>query len=412
MKYDTPKTMTAWIYLGLLVLVGIGFFIPVSKDIWLGFMGKGFLFIVVMIAGYFLYVNARNRLNGRTDTQQVKQALEGDDSIQALGFGDAFEGVTLDLLKIIRSTLVGTVVGFYLIKNNGSFLEIGETENRLIRGPLPVQTGDLADMVLQTGRTVLEGNVNPAHFPALPDMAIRSFVGVPLYRGERLLGVLAMGSDAVESFGRSHQDFLQRCGDILIQMMSVCHAGLNEEMKNRFHQILDELESNLMEAETVEEAAVLFSGILKRVISFDRFSLSLIKEGKGWVQFSDGISDGMGLGVPFPLDEGLNGWVMKRNQPLLIENIVEGNFIRPRYYQNENQSHGIHTFMGFPLGSEEKAWGCVSIESRNPNQFGKRQKELVERFVIPFQLTLERIALVNQIKGTGKSPVIVDGLMK
>jgi len=227
-----------------------------------------------------------------------------------------------------------------------------------------------------------------------------------------LLGVLAMGSDAIESFGRSHQVFLQRCGDILIQMMCVCHAGLNEEMRNRFHQILDELESTFLGAQTVDEAASFFTGILKRVISFDRFSLCLRKDEKGWVQYADGISDGMGKGVPFPLDEGLNGWVMKRNQLLLIENIVEGNYIRPRYYQNENQSHGIHTFMGFPLGSDEKAWGCFSIESRNPNQFGKRQKELVERFVMPLQLTLERIALINQIKGTGKSPVIVDGLMK
>lgn len=404
--------MTAWICLGLLVLVGIGFFVPVSRDAWLGFMGKGFLFIVVMIAGYFLFINARNRPGDRTGTQQAKETLEGDEALEALGFGDAFEGVTLDLLKITRSTLIGTVAGFFLVKGNGSFLEIGETENRLIRGPVPVQPGDLADTVLQTGRPVLEGNLNPAHFPALPDMAIRSFVAVPLYRGERLLGALAMGSDAVESFRVSHQDFLQRCGDILIQVMSVCHAGLNEEMKNRFHQILDELESTLAGAQSADEAATFFSKVLKRVISFDRFSLSFRKDEKGWIQFAEGIPDGMGKGVPFPLDEGLNGWVMKRNQPLLIENIVEGNYIRPRYYQNENQAHGIHTYMGFPLGSGEKAWGCVSIESRNPNQFGKRQKELVERFVIPLQLTLERIALSNQITAAGKRPVIVDGLMK
>ena len=109
-------------------------------------------------------------------------------------------------------------------------------------------------------------------------------------------------------------------------------------------------------------------------------------------------------GLRFSLNEGLNGWVLKRNTPLLVDDMEEGNYIRPRYSRDEDPKHGLRSFMGIPLGSGQGAWGCLSIESRSVNQYTVKERDVLLTLSIPFQITLERFHLRQRLKEPQQEP--------
>jgi GAF domain-containing protein len=112
-----------------------------------------------------------------------------------------------------------------------------------------------------------------------------------------------------------------------------------------------------------------------------------------------GQLDGLTQGVRFPLDEGLNGWVLKRNTPLIIQDIGEGDYLRPRYFKGENSKHGLRSFIGMPMGTVESGWGCFSLESKRPGQYNDKIKEVLHHFGLQLELAIERM-------GPGQQPQV------
>ena len=123
------------------------------------------------------------------------------------------------------------------------------------------------------------------------------------------------------------------------------------------------------------------------------------RRGEGEIRFVYGQVDHLDRGTRFPLDGGLNGWLIKRNAPLIIQDIEEGRFIRPRYFADEDSKHGMHAFLGIPLnGGREQAWGCISLESKQSGQYAAKAKDVLTTLAIPLQLALERLTLPQPVK--------------
>ena len=128
-------------------------------------------------------------------------------------------------------------------------------------------------------------------------------------------------------------------------------------------------------AQEEEIAVVNFVEYIKRLFPFDRFT-QCIKEGnEGVIRHVIGQVDDLDKGLRFPIDDGLNGWILKRNAPLLISDMEEGDYPRPRYYQGEGSKRGLRSFLGIPLADNSEVWGSVSLESRIENQYGEKEKE-------------------------------------
>jgi len=358
-----------------------------------------------VLFAYYFYFEPSQSVDRKRDSIDIK---DGDFSIESEihfqddswpGYGEAFQWHYQEFITIIRDALAATCVGLYLKKGQNSLeFQAGEyAQGRLNRHVL-VPESSLVDMVAKQKMAILESNLPiGTELDGFGGIEIRSFLGVPLIWEEKIVGVLAMGSDATENFSKEDELFLCRCGNLLTQVMTVYHRGLRWETDQELYQIHQQMIQSLAHIDSEDNAVYTFVQLIRQLYPFDRFSLSQRDGDEGVIRHVYGQVDGLDRGVPFPLDAGLNGWVIKRNTPLVIPDMSEGAFLRPRYYQGEDTRHGLHSFLGMPLGQEE-AWGCISLESRAVNQYGEKAKEVLNTLKLYLESVLERFQLERKIQ--------------
>jgi len=404
---NSLKENHLWVFLLLLVTVGIGFFLPVSRSGWLGYVGKGILFIFV-----FLVFHAFSFVPGRIAVPRKKEDRGGEDSSSEViseevfqkgewkDFGEAFRRYYQELLTVVRNAVAASCVGLYLKRGrDGLEFHAGEDDQGHVSRQASVVEGDLVDRVSKQKAVLLEGNLPIGTvLNGMPDSEIRSFLGVPLVWENEVVGVLAVGSEATESFGEEDRDLLVRCGRLVSQVMAVYHRGLRWQMDQEVYRVYLDLEKALQDVEDEESAVFCFVQHIRKLFSFDRFTLCAKEGEEGSIRYVHGQVDDLDRDTRFSLDEGLNGWVLKRNVSLLIPDMEEGDSIRPRYFRDEDSKHGLRSFLGIPLGKGESVWGCFSLESKEVDQYSEKGKEVLTTLAVPLQSTFERIHLMKQFQ--------------
>jgi transcriptional regulator with GAF, ATPase, and Fis domain len=398
----------AWFVL-LLVVGGLGFFLPISLGAWIGLIVKIVLFLVMVYVLHSLFstwdgqdiTGSETEYSGKPPVIQDREETQKESGAWK-GFGWAFQDYSGEFLTVVRNAVVASCSGFYLRKGDDTLeFQMGETEGRRVTARTLVPEGDLVEQVMRNESSILEGNLPIGMTLAgIPGMEIRSFLGVPIsWKGE-VVGTLAVGSGATESFGEEDRDFLVHCGGLISRVMALCHRGIRWEMDQEVFQIHRDMEKAILSATDEESAALAFVSHIRRLFPFDRFTLCVRQGEIGMIRHVFGQVDDLDKGVQFPLDEGLNGWVLKRNTPLIISNMKEGDYIRPRYFVEENTRHGFHSFLGIPFGSVEgAAWGSISLESKSAGQYGEKGRDVLTMLSVPLQICLERIYLKNRIMG-------------
>ena len=415
MRIPPVKNQTLWVFILLLIGVCVGFFIPVSRGAWIGYIGKGLLFFLIVFVLYMLLFSQsedeipssveKSLEENSPDTSGVEQA--GQDSSWK-GFGEAFQDYYRTFLPLVRNTVVASCVGLYLKKGDGEIeFQAGDTEKMHFERRMPVAEGNLVEQIAKHKLPLLESNLPIGmNLSGIPNLEVRSFVGVPLILEDETVGVLAVGSTATENFGEDDREFLVQCGTIITRVMTLCHRGLRWEMDQEVYKVHLDLEKSLLDAVDEKSATLEFVSHIKKLFSFDRFTLNMRKGDDGIIQYVYGQVDDLDCGVRFPLDEGLNGWVIKRNAPLIVKDIADGDYMRPRYYSKENSKHGLHSFMSIPLsGSNKEAWGSLSLESKFKDQYGEKGREALSFLAIPFQITYELITLRKNLLSTGSNDI-------
>ncbi len=109
------------------------------------------------------------------------------------------------------------------------------------------------------------------------------------------------------------------------------------------------------------------------------------------IRKSVGIEDVYKKGYRFTLDDGLNGWVIQKNKPYIIDNIDKGEYFIPRFSKEEKTNYGIKSFLSVPLRNQDEAIGMVTLEHSEPNQFNDGHKEVLTEFVRVFSSTISRL---------------------
>lgn len=400
-----------WVYLLFLTLVAVGFFLPVSRSLWWGVLLKGILFLVVLLLLYhYLLTPSGIQFSVRREDQRDREVSAEEMGVERVfgeeawcGFGEAFRRFCREFATVVRTAVVGSCVGLYLRRSGGELeLQAGENDRSQTDRRTVVPEGCLEDHVAKHRAPLLEGNLPIGTVLAgVAGSEIRSFLGVPLIVEDRVVGVLAVGSDATESFGETDREFLIRCGGVITQVMAGYHRGLQWEMDQEVYRIHLELEKILGKTEDEESAVFGFVEHIQKVLPFDRFTLCVREGDEGIIRYVYGQIDDLDRGVRFSLDDGLNGWILKRHAPLLISDMSEGDCVRPRCYRDENPKHGLRSFLGISLGRGERAWGCLSLESRVVGEYGEKEKEVLTTLAVHLEFTLELLLLLKQLRELG-----------
>ncbi|MBN2103375.1 GAF domain-containing protein [bacterium] len=402
MRFPGNKDQALWMYMLVLLLILVGFFMPVSAKTWAGFGLKTGLFITVFFILYFFWFNMFFTNPQRKRTQPEQEIPEKDAPFEDMrepswkGFGQAFHWFYQTFISIVRNATAASAVGLYLRKGETLELQIAESESSGSYPRILVQEGSLVDYVIQQNGSVRENNLPIGTcLSGIDDHEIRSFAGVPLVIDKKITGVLAAGSEAQEHFSEDDLELLNHCGQVICQVMSVYHRAWRKEIQETLWQTQLEMEQELRKAEDEMQAFNVFVQFVLRLFTFDRCVLCYKDREEGEIRQIFGQIDHLDRGTRFPLDEGLIGWVIKRNSPLVVEDMQKGSYVRPRYFEGEDTKHGFHSLLAVPLGHQD-AWGCIGIESKRIGQFQEREKNGLLTMLLFFELTLERFRLAKR----------------
>lgn len=404
-----------WIFL-LLIACAIGFFIPVSQDARFTALFKVILFLGVMV-GMLYFMRSKEASFSAEEVEEetsieikpVNGVQERVSNIPGGGFGTAFDIFSKKYLSVVRTAMAASVIGLFFRKNNDLILEWGEDRGGLLEPCIfsPYSDADLLGQVIQEKRTCFVSHLPSGFSFSHPKRhEIHSFIGVPLLFKDEVIGVLAVGSEAEGDFSEADSHLLEQFSAIFMDVLFTCRHGLEMELDGKVYKIFMEYVKQLKHVSDSHSAVTLFVHSLMKLFSFDRFTLCLKQGDEGIIHFVHGQLDGFNVGIRFPLEEGLNGWVLRRSLPLVLADITSGEYQRPRYFKGENSKHGLRSFIGIPLGPKDNAWGCFSLESQKPGLYGEKAKEILIPLGVIFELGFDRLRLsdgIHELKGSPRS---------
>ena len=86
----------------------------------------------------------------------------------------------------------------------------------------------------------------------------------------------------------------------------------------------------------------------------------------GKIVFTSGDVNPVDIGVEYPDNEGLLGWVIRKNQSLMVDDFAAKENYIPRLFLNEHPAEDLKSLLAVPVLIDEEAQVVISVESRKP----------------------------------------------
>ncbi len=193
---------------------------------------------------------------------------------------------------------------------------------------------------------------------------IHGWIGAPLIVQDQAVGVLNVDSNKVGAYGPAEAEVVAAFADQAAA--AVANAKLFAESQRRV-QALAALASTAREV----TASLDLDEVLKRILAqtmgsmeAEGASLALLNEETNKLEFRfvSGKAAAEMLGVQLDIGQGIAGWVVENNEPLLVPD-VQGD---PRFYPRVDEKTGFETrvIAAAPISIQSKTIGV--IEAINP----------------------------------------------
>jgi len=156
------------------------------------------------------------------------------------------------------------------------------------------------------------------------------------------------------------------------------------------HAILPQTNDELLQS-IVEAAARIFNAAAASIL--------LVNEREQLLEFkvACGASNRDLVGLKFPLDKGIAGYVVMTGQPLAISNVRQD----PRFNQDFAKSTGYvpSSILAMPLRSEDRVIGVMEVlDKLNATSFGMQDMELLGMFAHQAAIAIDQSQRMDQIK--------------
>lgn len=249
-------------------------------------------------------------------------------------------------------------------------------------GEMPVE--GLTGHVIRTKQPLLltKGVENQLHqsnmsFIQIGDVAAKSWLGVPMLYGDKVIGVISVQHEHIPNlYDQHHAELLTTIGN------QTAIAIQNVQFLQELNQLLQELSQRAEELETVAEIARDTSGtlaldqLLNCVVNLvrDRFgfyhsSIFLVDEDRKYAVVRESTGEageamkraGHKLAVG---SQSIIGYVTQHGKPLVINDVTQSDIHRPNPLLPETKSE-----LGIPLKIGDQVIGALDVQSTQKNAF-------------------------------------------
>lgn len=326
------------------------------------------------------------------DGWELGELLAGDEKIKSF-VSDQFNIIA----EIIRPDN-----GWLLYKYSNNEYQI-ILKKRFVDGPFEADSSNMASSgflrLLEEREDILVENAIKDAPQAIPfyektEYKPGSFLGIPVKINERERLLFAFDCLAEKQFNAEDKPILKKISENLIFTLHNRLKNVKFLLDLRNQQRMNHFSAELIAAKTIGNAYDKMVQALSVEIKADRITVSVVKPNSqnGIIKRIYGQPDDYKESSEFNLQEGLTGWVIEKNKPYLIEDMVKGDYFIPRYSKNEKTNFGFRSFLGLPLGSNNQIVGAVTLESTEKNKFTADDKQLALEYIKVFNAVYKRYA--------------------
>ena len=254
----------------------------------------------------------------------------------------------------------------------------------------------LAGKVLQSGASLA---VDAYHnweerSPDWEAEPLTAVLGVPLKRGEHVIGVLSFAEMAQAGGFDEHDVWLSMLFAnqvaIAIENARLYQA---EQHGREVAEVLRETARVVNASLNLDEVLSIILEQLAQVIHYDSSTVLLLGDGRFKVTAGRGFPDMEGtLRLSFSADEdSLSSAVVRARRPLIIEDVQDD----PRWQPGPATAH-IHGWIGAPLIVRDRAIGVLAVDSCRPGTYSEEDGHLVSTFANQAAVAIENARLFTE----------------
>lgn len=404
----------------LLILSGVIFLISAFL---ISFLPNSPVFIAVKIlliitAFIFFYIYQNRSVSDEGDSSTANEA-DGSGEIDYSNIADEplqinsdrdvekiFDSFLSTITPLIKITLVAESVVLLLVnfakKKFYIRFRVTDFEDQFLRQNFIDLDKGLPALVFKNKSSLVESQLpdseNLIPYYSQKEPLPKSFLGVPVYYKQQVVGVLCADNSAEESFSQDDLKILTMFAQ-LIKLQLVSSNKLYEyETENWIAKVLYDFSKEIMKFQSSEDLWKFLGGFLKKVFGADRVIISRrVNETKAQLSFINQSSPAIKIGYEFPLNEGIIGWVFRKNQSLMVDDFAAKENYVPRFHMQEAPDLQYRSFLSVPVSNNGNVRVTISLESFRSNQFKEQSKKILETLAYQIASFLEKIDIIEKL---------------
>ncbi len=416
------KPVQNFILLTILIIIGV----LVNPESW-GFWGK-FVFKLLDLGGIalILYLIWKDFPKNETWEEEVEEGSPSPEKNSVATEILFFENKGRLLNKALHQNpeIVGflrrqfSIIWNLILPQNGYlFLMLPERALILIHkkrrqdlnsGKYKGQTIPAIDLIDNTDGFLLENHIENGRIllPFYEDdnFEPKSFLGIRSSIDDTFRFYWLFDADVVDFFNDEDRPVLHKINETILafvhQVLLAEHASLEQIQASK----LLTLSRKLLGIHTINGAVDIFTDFLINEFQASKLTLAFrtnfdLTSQQGVIYYAVGLEDPFQKGDVFPLEEGLNGWVILKNRPYLLDDIDKGEYFIPRFNRSEKSNYGLRSFLSVPIHRDEAAVGMITLEDKDANKFTQEDKKRLIDFAGIFSGVINRLIEEKQIGG-------------
>jgi GAF domain-containing protein len=316
------------------------------------------------------------------DIKQEWLQIENDQDVE-----DLFQKFLDSTLRLIKKVLVSNTVTLlfanykkkeFTIRHHvtdHSGLFVSENFIDIYKG--------LPSIVLRNRTPLIENHLPPGQeiipYYQQNQNPSNSFAAVPIYYKDYIIGILCTDSEVEEAYSNEDLEILRHFGNLITVQIFGSNKLYEYESENWLANILFDVSQEMNQIQSVEELWGYLLRKLPDIIGCDRISISKRVNGKqGEIIGINGGTGNLKSGRQFGIDEGIVGWVMRKNQTLLVDDFSTKENYVPRFSSSETPAKEYFSLLALPVATDKLPIAVICLESYRPRNFKEQHKRILQ----------------------------------
>jgi signal transduction histidine kinase len=336
--------------------------------------------------------------------QENVRAAEREQRILAEALRDTAESLTstLSLDNVVEriSTTVGRVVphdaALIMLIENGVAQVVrsrADTAHRLyhVQGQQKVTDVPWLSHLVETGEPLIVEHIDDLYLPGVK--WAQSFLGIPIYSDEQIIGVLCLYNENTHAFTTTHIEHLKMfAGQAALAIRNA--KFFEAERKDRqLAQTLQKTAETLATSTDLETTIDTSGRIFRFIVEHEQFALNLEPENFKRLTAAETVNKQY-LHLYECVQFSRFAGALLHTAPVILEDIQADEFWR----NFPNLSPEIHAWIGVPLLIRGEMVGIVSFGRKSAKNFSHNEKQVVMAFIQQIALFVENNLILLELE--------------